>query len=149
LSLRVRPATVADVDAMMALASHAVTASQWPRDRYLDLFASGSRRKAWVIEENAAVRGFLAAGATEEEWEIENLAIAVAARRQGLGTRLLGEFVDTARREGAKRVFLEVRESNRAARALYAKWGFVETGRRRLYYRDPDEDAVLYQLSFL
>ena len=149
MSQRVRPARLADVDAMMVLASQAVTASQWPRERYVDLFASDSRRKAWVIEENAVVRGFLAAGSAGEEWEIENLTITEAARRQGLGTRLLGELVDTARRAGAQRVFLEVRESNRAARALYEKWAFVESGRRRLYYRDPDEDAVLYQLSFL
>jgi [ribosomal protein S18]-alanine N-acetyltransferase len=145
----VRPATVADVDAMMGLASHAVTASHWPRQRYVDLFGSGSRRQALVIEENAVVQGFLAAGSVGEDWEIENLAVAGMARRRGLGTRLLGEFLNLARRAGARLVYLEVRESNAAARALYEKWAFVENGRRPGYYRDPDEDAVLYQLLFL
>ena len=72
-----------------------------------------------------------------EEWEIENIAVAGSARRRGLGTRLLGELLDMARAKGAAAVFLEVRESNQAARALYEKWAFLESGRRRGYYRDP------------
>ena len=52
-------------------------------------------------------------------------------------------------RRGAGAVFLEVRESNRAARALYEKWAFLESGRRRGYYKDPEEDAILYRLDFL
>ena len=52
-------------------------------------------------------------------------------------------------RRGAKAVFLEVRESNYAARALYEKWAFVESGRRRRYYQDPNEDAILYRIDFI
>ena len=63
-----------------------------------------------------------------EEWEIENIAVAGRARRRGLGTRLLGEFLDLAQSRGAEAVFLEVRESNLAARRLYEKWAFVESG---------------------
>ena len=77
-----------------------------------------------------------------------NIAVAGPARRRGLGTRLLGEFLDLARARGADAVFLEVRESNRAARALYEKWAFLECGRRRRYYQDPDEDAILYRIGF-
>ena len=51
--------------------------------------------------------------------------------------------------EGAAAVFLEVRESNRAARALYEKWAFLESGRRRGYYKDPEEDAILYRIDFI
>jgi len=82
------------------------------------------------------------------EWEIENIALAGPARRRGLGTRLLGEFLDLARAQGAEAVFLEVRESNRAARALYEKWSFMRSGRRQRYYKDPEEDAILYRLGF-
>ena len=84
-----------------------------------------------------------------EEWEIENIAIAGSARRRGLGTRLLGELLDLARAKGAEAVFLEVRESNRVARALYEKWAFLESGRRRRYYKDPEEDAILYRIDFI
>ena len=85
----------------------------------------------------------------DREWEIENIAVAGPARRRGLGTRLLGELLDLARGRGADAVFLEVRESNHAARALYEKWAFLESGRRRGYYKDPEEDAILYRLGFI
>ena len=78
----------------------------------------------------------------------ENMAVSGSARRHGLGTRLLGEFLDRARGTGAEMVFLEVRESNHAARALYEKWAFVQSGRRKGYYRGPDEDALTYCLYF-
>lgn len=144
----VRPATPADMPAMMALEKYAVTASHWSDEQYRQLFSeNGPRRAALVIEEVAAIQGFLVARTVGPEWEIENIAVAGMARRRGLGSRLLGELLDLARERGAESVFLEVRESNRAARALYEKWGFVEAGRRTGYYREPGEDAVVYRLS--
>ena len=76
------------------------------------------RRQALVIETDG-IQGFLVARALDKEWEIENMAVSGPARRHGLGTRLLGEFLDRVRVAGAQGVFLEVRESNHAARALY------------------------------
>jgi ribosomal-protein-alanine N-acetyltransferase len=101
-----------------------------------------------VIEEESRVQGFLVAHGLDKEWEIENIAISGAARRRGLGARLLGEFLDQARGQRAEAVFLEVRESNQAARALYEKWAFEESGRRAQYYREPEEDAIVYRLCF-
>jgi ribosomal-protein-alanine N-acetyltransferase len=174
--LRVRPATSADIPAMMALEKHAVTAAHWSREQYEQVFAASAQsgdsaggtpagqpagrrrygslaeqlpRLALVIEAESAVQGFLVARVVDTEWEIENIAVSGPARRRGLGTRLLGEFLDWARGEGAVAVFLEVRESNRAARALYEKWAFVESGRRPRYYREPEEGAVIYRLCLL
>jgi ribosomal-protein-alanine acetyltransferase len=145
--LQIRPATPADIPAMMALEKHAVTASHWSDEQYRRLFSESiPRRIALVIEEGSALQGFLVARAVEREWEIENIAVAGTARRRGLGSRLLGEFLNLARNRGAESLFLEVRESNRAARALYEKWGFAEAGRRNGYYREPSEDAVVYRL---
>jgi ribosomal-protein-alanine N-acetyltransferase len=133
---------------MMALEGHAVTAAHWDREHYVRLFANSEpRRVALLIETEQGTQGFLVARAVGKEWEIENIAIAGPARRRGLGMRLLGEFLDQARAEGADSVLLEVRESNHAARAFYEKWAFVEDGRRRSYYTDPCEDAILYRLS--
>jgi len=53
-----------------------------------------------------------------------------------------------ARAKGAQSIFLEVRESNQAARSLYEKWAFVESGRRIRYYQNPQEDAIAYRHSF-
>jgi ribosomal-protein-alanine N-acetyltransferase len=79
--------------------------------------------------------------ATAEEAEIVDLSVEPDRRRQGVGSALLRAFL--AGRQG--RVFLEVRPSNQAARRLYARFGFRETGRRRAYYQSPPEDAILME----
>jgi [ribosomal protein S18]-alanine N-acetyltransferase len=103
---------------------------------------------ALIVEEELRVQGFVIAHAVGAEWEIENIAIAGSARRRGLGTRLLGELLDLARAKGAEAVFLEVRASNRAAQALYEKWSFTPSGLRKCYFKNPEEDAILYRLEF-
>jgi [ribosomal protein S18]-alanine N-acetyltransferase len=147
--MNVRPATPADIPAMLRLVSHSATAAHWSQAQYESVFhADSPRRVSLVIEESQAVQGFLIAQEVAGEWEIENIAVAGAARRRGLGTRLLGEFIRRAKAEGAAVVYLEVRESNQAARGLYQKWAFVENGRRPSYYREPVEDAIVYRRSF-
>jgi ribosomal-protein-alanine N-acetyltransferase len=150
VKLSIRPATSADLPAMTALERHASTAAHWSAEQYEALFrASDPGRVALVMLEESGLQGFVIASVVGGEWEIENMAIAGPARRHGLGTRLLGELLDLARAKGAEAVFLEVRESNRAARALYEKWAFLESGRRRRYYQDPEEDAIRYRLGFI
>jgi ribosomal-protein-alanine acetyltransferase len=91
-----------------------------------------------------SVVGFLVARHVNEEWELENIVVAAKFRRQGIGKRLLGALVAQARDANGEAIFVEVRESNLWARQLYQKAGFRETGRRRLYYSNPAEDAILY-----
>jgi ribosomal-protein-alanine N-acetyltransferase len=145
----VRRATAADIPAMMVLEKHAATAAHWSAEQYRTAFSSEApSRVVLIIEEDAVVRGFITGRGLDEEWEIENIAVAEPARRRGLGTRLLGEFLGLARSGGTQAVFLEVRESNLGARRLYEKWAFVESGRRRSYYREPEEDAIVFRLEF-
>ena len=132
----------------MAVEKHAVTAAHWSAEQYQNTLSGAGPSRLAVIIEDESVQGFLIARAVDNEWEIENLAVAGAARRRGLGTRLVGEFLDLARARGAEAVFLEVRESNSAACRLYEKWAFVESGRRKGYYQDPEEDAAIYRFSF-
>ena len=145
--MNIRPATAADVPAMMEVERRAVTAAHWSAADYALLFAAGSQYIALVLEEQE-VEAFAVARGVGREWEIENIAVAGLARRRGLGARLLGELLERVWRAGARHIFLEVRESNRAARALYEKWAFVESGCRKCYYHQPDEDAVLYRFTF-
>ncbi len=146
--MTIRPAISADIPRLLALERHAATAAHWAEADYQKLFARGApERLAMVLEEEGIV-AFIVARGVGAEWEIENVAVAGTARRRGLGTRLLGELLKQVRARGAEGVFLEVRESNRAARMLYEKWAFVESGRRAGYYRDPAEDAILYRLTF-
>ncbi len=152
MKLSIRPADSTDLLAMLAIEKHAATAAHWSIEQYEALFRASGQIALIVQEETqqekAQVQGFIIARAIGVEWEIENIALAGAARRRGLGTRLLGEFLDLARAQGAEAVFLEVRESNRAARALYEKWSFMRSGRRQKYYKDPEEDAILYRHGF-
>ncbi|HEY1262791.1 MAG TPA: ribosomal protein S18-alanine N-acetyltransferase [Terriglobales bacterium] len=144
----IRAATPADIPAMMSLAARSATAAQWTAAQYELAFSnSHPRRLVLAAEEDTSVLAFLIAQAAAGEWELENIAVAGPARRRGLGSRLLGEFLDRIKAQGAHAVFLEVRESNRPARSLYEKWAFEECGRRSDYYRDPVEDALLYRLA--
>jgi ribosomal-protein-alanine N-acetyltransferase len=147
----IRLATVTDLPAMMALEKRAATAAHWSATQYETIFgSSGVRRIALIIHEQdeTCLDGFVVARVIGEEWEIENIAIAGRARRRGLATTLLGQLLHLARTEGVAAVFLEVRESNRAARALYEKCSLLESSRRHRYYQDPEEDAILYRIDF-
>ncbi len=142
--MRIRPATPDDIPAMRRIAANAATAGQWTAAQYARVFEPDPLRILLVIEEGG-IQGFLVAAAAGPEWEIENLAVAAPARRRGLGDALVEQFLGMVQREGAESVFLEVRESNVAARAFYEKWAFVESGRRRRYYSNPPEDAIVYR----
>jgi ribosomal-protein-alanine N-acetyltransferase len=88
--------------------------------------------------------GFILGRAAGGESEILTLAVSPPARRRGLAALLVTQAAEHARRLGARSMFLEVAVRNRAARALYAKLGFVEAGRRKGYYAGaPPEDALV------
>jgi ribosomal-protein-alanine acetyltransferase len=163
-NIHVRSAMPSDLARLVEIASHSVTAAQWNQAEYLKLFSlheldahsqieAGTRpqpqsRTALVVEQDGNVVGFIVGRQVDAEWEIENIAVTGAARRRGLGSRLVGELLDLARSRGGKSVFLEVRESNRAARSLYEKWAFIEVGRRKTYYQNPPEDALVLKFKF-
>lgn len=162
--VRVRPARPSDQPRLVEIAAHSATAAQWNQAEYLKLFSldapeaqtqveAGTQtqsrsRTALVVEQDASVVGFIVGRQVEDEWEIENIAVTGTARHRGLGSRLVGELLDLVRSRGGKSVFLEVRESNRAARSLYEKWAFIEVGRRKTYYQNPAEDALVLKFKF-
>ena len=82
-----------------------------------------------------------------EEAEILDIAVPTRHRRKGYARLLLKNFLDLALERGTREVFLEVRESNAAAIALYREFGFEATGRRPNYYREPTEAALLLHLK--
>jgi ribosomal protein S18 acetylase RimI-like enzyme len=131
--LELRPATVADLEAIGRLQDRAREASHWEPARYLDYDAT-------VAMDGCALVGFLAARRTaNDETEILNLAVTPEFRRRGVATRLLLECFQ--RLPGT--FFLEVRASNSAAQTLYAGLGFAPAGKRPRYYDNPVEDAVV------
>lgn len=91
--------------------------------------------------------GYVIAQYAADEGEILNLGVAAPYRRRGLGRALVEQALAELAALGVTGVFLEVRESNRAARRLYEVLGFREVGRRTQYYRRPEEDAVLLRTA--
>jgi len=77
-----------------------------------------------------------------DEAEITSVSIRKELRGQGIGTAFLMELLEYLREDGAKIAYLDVRESNLAARRLYQKCGFSEIGRRKRFYQKPVEDAI-------
>lgn len=96
-----------------------------------------------VARVGGALVGYLVAWFVADEAQISNLAVAPRWRRRGLGRRLLAAALREGCRRGCRAVFLEVRVSNRAAHRLYQQCGFRTVGRRRGYYPDTREDALV------
>jgi len=99
------------------------------------------------LDASDRVVGYVVAIFAADEGEIANLAVAVEAQGRGVGQVLLDAVIADAGRRGTATLYLEVRESNSAARRLYRSRKFEEVGRRRGYYQRPTEDALLLRLS--
>jgi ribosomal-protein-alanine acetyltransferase len=143
MPVAIRSATLNDVPAILALEQQAPSAAHWTSEQYNRSLDVGA---VLVAEEAGKLSGFVCAKAVANEWEIENVVVAAAFLRRGIANELLGKLIQRAESEAASAILLEVRESNGPARLLYEKRGFREVGRRRAYYRDPAEDAILYAL---
>jgi len=141
MSELIRAATPADLPAILAIEQAAPTAAHWTAEQYQRRLEDGY---LLVAESDGKVRGFLCARIAAGEWEIENVVVEDASRRGGIGESLMRALMQKWLESGGNAILLEVRESNAAARALYVKHGLSEVGRRRSYYRDPFEDAILY-----
>jgi ribosomal-protein-alanine N-acetyltransferase len=97
---------------------------------------------ALVSETDGAISGFLVVRIVGDQAEVLNLAVAVNYRRLGEGTAMLAAALEEFALRGVRSVYLEVRESNTEAIEFYEKLGFTRTGRRKGYYRAPDEAAI-------
>src|SRR6266705_2993706 len=114
---------------------------------------AGAAIRAFAGEDVAPVTKILEKTPEAANWSAEsygealNLAVEPERRGKGEGGELLKKALEELRAQGARRVFLEVRESNETGIAFYAKRGFVKTGRREGYYREPEEAAVVMELK--
>lgn len=146
--MNVRLATPADVPAIQALERQAETAAHWSVDSYHSIFAHGGvERTVLVFDNQGFVRGFIVARVVGDEWDIENIVVEKPLRRTGIASALIRDLIHRARAQSARRMLLEVRQSNAPARKFYDDLGFVECGRRPGYYQAPEEDAICYQLE--
>ena len=141
-SVAIRDATRRDVDQISEIERLSFT-DPWSAGSFRSLVEDDRVFFRVAVGKDALVVGYLVAWFVLDEAEIANLAVDPAVRGRGIGAALL----ETALREGARRgtaaIYLDVRDSNAAARALYRSRGFAEVARRPRYYRRPVEDAVV------
>ena len=145
--VEMRPALPNDLNAVAAIERESFS-DPWTRESFAQLIGR-PHLHFFVAMRDDAVIGFSIAYAAAGEAEIANIAVAGAVRGQGIGGAVLRHLLSTLRTDGAAEVWLEVRASNAAARALYERFGFVEVGRRRNYYRRPVEDAISMRRELL
>ncbi|CAN5421572.1 ribosomal protein S18-alanine N-acetyltransferase [soil metagenome] len=138
----------AHLDAIVAI-EEAAYPFPWTRGNFADSLSSGYG--AWVLVDAGVVIGYAIVMKALDESHLLNITIAPDHQGRGAGAWLLRQILESARRQGARRLFLEVRPSNQTARRLYARFGFAQMGVRKRYYPDHDgkrEDALVMTVDF-
>ncbi len=120
----------------------------WSRGAFLYEMQQNRVARCWVSRDEAMrVVGYLCLWEVSDEIHVTNVAVRPDARRQGIARSLLRTVLDDALARRFKLVVLEVRPSNRHAVALYESFGFRVVGRRRGYYYDTGEDALVMEVA--
>jgi ribosomal-protein-alanine N-acetyltransferase len=140
--IALRTAVVDDLDAIMAIETASFGLTAWSRSVMEREMTSEWGRYVVAVDEAGAVVGYVGLRAVGVEGDIQTIAVSAAARGTGLGRRLLAEAQHDARMRGVRELFLEVREDNAPARALYLSEGFEEIGVRPGYYQPEGIDAI-------
>lgn len=141
----IRPMSLADLDAVMTIEGQ-IYPFPWTRGNFGDSIISGYHCR--VFEQAGCLVGYGVMMIGPDEAHMLNLSIAAAWQRQGWGRVLLRYFIGLAREHRARRMYLEVRQSNPGAVRLYAKAGFSQIAMRKDYYpaMNGREDAVVMEL---
>jgi ribosomal-protein-alanine N-acetyltransferase len=136
----------ADLDEVLAIERASFT-MPWSRGAFLYEIEQNQVARCYVIRETERIVGYVCLWEVADELHITNIAVHPTDRRRGIGRTLLTSMLDDARQRALRLVVLEVRPSNTEARALYESFGFRVVGRRRGYYYDTGEDALVMEAS--
>ena len=142
MSVCVRRADEGDLPFLTVAEARLFPASPWSGSALAGHLAAPHTLSLLISEDDRPV-GYLLAGFSPPEGELYRIAVLPEARRRGYGRTLLDELVREAENREVSSLWLEVRESNLAAGALYRAAGFDTVSRRENYYRDPREAALV------
>jgi ribosomal-protein-alanine N-acetyltransferase len=134
-----------DLDEVVAIERASFTLP-WSRGAFLYEMEQNRVARCWVLREAGEVIGYVCLWEIGDEVHVTNIAVRPSARRRGLGRTLLSSVLDDARQRRLRVVGLEVRPSNNEALGLYDSFGFKVVGRRKGYYYDTGEDALVMEL---
>jgi ribosomal-protein-alanine N-acetyltransferase len=140
--VEIEPMTLADLPGVLAIERTSFT-SPWTEANFRHEIESNPLALNLVGRAGGQVVAFACAHIVGEELMINDLAVDASLQRRGHGRALLRRLIESARTRGCRFATLEVRPSNTPARALYEAFGFELVGRRRGYYADTGEDALL------
>ena len=140
------PMTEADISDILAIEADSFH-HPWTRDHFIQELNSSYAFPRVAMTPDGTLAGYICPMLLLDEGHILDVAVHRAHRGKGVGRLLVEHVLEVCRAGGAEFVSLEVRPSNREAITLYARLGFVETGRRRRYYQD-GEDALLMEYIF-
>ena len=138
---------VQHLDAVMTIETAAYE-FPWSRGNFVDSLATGYPAQV-LFDAQGVLLGYFVAMLGVNEWHLLNLTVAPDGQGQGHGRFMLDRMVGMGRQQGAATLWLEVRESNLRARAVYARYGFTAVGIRRDYYpaaQSRREDAAVMRL---
>jgi ribosomal-protein-alanine N-acetyltransferase len=121
-------------------------ASPWSKDAFREE-GKNPVSHLWAMFSNDRLVGYICFWLVHTEMQLANIAVDPGFRTRGLGNALLLKMIETGLSWKAESIWLEVRESNRVARGLYEKLGFELVGKRRKYYSDNNEDAIVMSLT--
>lgn len=142
--------TVSDMTQSTAVCASALEAKlfshPWSERDFMMSLHDPSRR-FFVCTDGDRLIGYCGLQAAGGQGDVLTIGVDPDFRRRGAGLLLLRRLIEEARIRGVERLFLEVRASNTAARRLYERAGFSAEGCRKGYYRDPDEDGLIYILE--
>ncbi len=144
----IRKMTLEDIPAVIDL-DHKSFSLPWPERSFRFELTENPASHCWVAELDGKVVGMIVVWLIVDEAHVATIATHPDFRRQGIAKSLLSHALLRLIEEGARSSFLEVRENNVAAQEMYRKFGYEVTGRRRRYYSDNDEDAILMTLNSL
>lgn len=131
-----------DVDAVLKVENEAFT-TPWSRAAFEAETSDNELAYYLVVDVGGVIAGYAGMWLIIDEAHVTNIALAAAYRGAGLGEQLVRALMELAQERGAVSMTLEVRVSNVKAQALYTKLGFVSRGKRRNYYTDNREDALI------
>lgn len=148
MNVMIRKMTLDDIEQVVAI-DRVSSNLPWPERSFSFELTDNPASRCWVAEVDGKIVGMIVVWLIVDEVHVAIIATHPEFRRQGIAKNLLSHALQHLSTEGAQSSFLEVRASNLAAQGLYRKFGFEESGVRRRYYRDNDEDALLMTLESL
>lgn len=136
----IRPMLASDVAAVERIEAQFL--SPWTK---VQILAELERKSAicLIADDSQEVVGWCCGMLLPPDAELLKIAVVASRQRQGIASSLLQEFSTLLAAKSIKQIFLEVRSANTSARALYQQFGWAEQGKRKKYYKNPVDDAVL------